>query len=465
VSTRSPSPLARGGGSDLGIENKNKEVPEARFNMKRELSSVLSAVAGVVALAAAVVCGGQEPASATPGAAANIKQIELTFRRDPRVIDPTRSPQVWVAAPYQGATAQDTVEVRAQGVDARGAPTKISPQWIASDTAMVTVSPGQGDDVTIKVHHAGDSKVKITHQGLSKELEIKAQKINKFIVFQIVELQTAQPKPANTAVAPPPHKTKNDVSYAAGMTLAKALQEQSLQVDSSLVIQGFNDALGGHKTLMTEMEALAALEGVEVDQRIVEDGITRKGVAEKNKREGEAFLAANKTREGVVTLPSGLQYKILKAGEGKKPTTNDVVTVRYRGTFVDGKVFENTFERQLPVDLPVKAMIKGWGEAVQLMPEGSTWQLFVPAELAYGEHGAGGGGGGKRAGGPRPQVVGPNATLVFELVLLAVNPSTPPATVAHASASERVPNNEALIESLRKALTAERAEGTKESPQ
>jgi len=449
---------------DLGIDNKNKEVPEARFNMTRELPRVLSAAAGVIALATAVLCGGQEPASATRGAAVDVKKIQLTFKRDPRLIDPTRNPQVWVAAPYEGAAAQDAVEARAQGVDSRGGLVKISPQWIASDPDMVTVSPSQGDDVMIKVHHAGDSKLKITHQGLSKELQITAQNVNKFIMLQIVEPETAKPKPANTAAPPPAHKTKNDVSYAAGMTLAKALQEQSVEVDSSLVIQGFKDALVGHKTLMTETEALAALEGVQVDQRIVEEGVTRKAVAEKNKREGATFLAANKTKEGVVTLPSGLQYKVLKAGEGKTPTTTDVVTVRYRGMFIDGKEFENTFGRKMPPSLPVKVMIKGWAEAMQLMPEGSTWQLFVPAELAYGEHGAGGGGG-KRAGGPRPQVIGPNATLVFEVALLGVNPSTPPATVARASAPERVPNNEAIIESLRKALQAEGPAGTKDVTQ
>jgi FKBP-type peptidyl-prolyl cis-trans isomerase FklB len=431
--------------------------------MKRELPRVLSAVTGAIALAAAVVCGGQEPASATPGAAVEVKGIQLTFKRDPRLIDPTRNPQVWVAAPYEGAAAQDTVEARAQGVDSRGASVKISPQWIASDPDMVTVSPSQGDDVMIKVHHAGDSKLKITHQGLSKELEIKAQNVNKFILLQIVEPEKPKPKPANTAVAPPAHKTKNDVSYAAGMTLAKALQEQSVQVDSGLVIQGFKDALGGHKALMTEAEALAALEGVQVDQRIVEAGFTRKAVAEKNKREGEAFLAANETKEGVVTLPSGLQYKVLKAGEGQKPTLTDVVTVRYRGMFIDGKEFENSLGRKTPPSFPVNAVIKGWAEALQLMPEGSTWQLVVPAELAYGEKGAGGGNGGKR--GPRPQVIGPNATLVFEVALLAVNPAAPPTTVAHVPAPERAPSSEALLESLRNARQAEGPAGTKDVSQ
>jgi FKBP-type peptidyl-prolyl cis-trans isomerase len=189
-------------------------------------------------------------------------------------------------------------------------------------------------------------------------------------------------------------------------------------------MQGVKDTLFGGKTLMTTEQALAALEGLQTDQRIVEAGSNRKAVAEKNKREGEAFLAANKTKEGVVTLPSGLQYKIVKAGEGKKPTADDTVVCQYRGTFIDGREFDSSYKRKAPLSFPVKAVIKGWTEALQLMPEGSRWQLFVPSDLAYGERGAGGGGG-KRAGGTRPQTVGPNATLVFELELVSIQEASP----------------------------------------
>ncbi len=391
----------------------------------------------------------QGTAPSTP----NITDIQFTYKRDPRMVDPTRGLGPWVSGPnYGGATAQDTVEVRAEGVDAAGKPAKISPQWVPSDPGMVTVSPREGDDVKITVHKAGESKLKITYQGLSKELEIRAEYVNKFMVLGIAEVKAVKPAaPVATAPPPPPPKTKNDVSYAVGMNLAKALEEQSVPVDIDVLMQGVKDTLSGGKTRMTSAEALAVLKGLDIDQRDVEAGLNRKAAAEKNKREGEAFLAANKAKEGVVTLPSGLQYKIIKAGHGKTPAASDVVSVRYRGTFIDGKEFDNTFERQAPVSFPVKAPIKGWTEALQLMPEGSRWQLFVPSDLAYGERGAGGGHGGRRAGGPRPQIVGPNTMLIFEVELLAVQePGTqPPVSNSRAQKKDQTPE---MIETIRKAL-------------
>jgi FKBP-type peptidyl-prolyl cis-trans isomerase FklB len=384
-----------------------------------------SSLLAVTAILSVLLPGVARSQGAAPRAATAITDIQFTYKRDPRMVDPTRGLGPWVDGPnYTGATAQDTVEARAEGVDAAGKPAKISPQWVPSDPEMVTVSPSQGNDVKITVHRAGESKLRITYQGLSKELEIRAQYVNKFMLFAIEEAKAVKPA-APVATGPPPaRKTKNDLSYAAGMNLAKALQEQSVEVDVDLLMQGVKDTLSGGKTLMTTEQALAALEGLQTDQRIVEAGSNRKAVAEKNKREGEAFLAANKTKEGVVTLPSGLQYKILKAGEGRKPTADDLVVCQYRGTFIDGREFDSSYKRKAPLSLPVKAVIKGWAEALQLMPVGSRWQLFVPSDLAYGERGAGGGGG-KRAGGPRPQTVGPNATLVFELELVSIQEASP----------------------------------------
>jgi FKBP-type peptidyl-prolyl cis-trans isomerase FklB len=131
---------------------------------------------------------------------------------------------------------------------------------------------------------------------------------------------------------------------------------------------------------------------------------------ETNKQEGEAFLAANKTQEGVVALPSGLQYKVLKEGTGPKPTATDSVVCNYRGTLLNNTEFDSSYKRGQPITLPVNGVIKGWTEALQLMPVGSKWQLFVPSELAYGARGAGGAGG----------AIGPNATLVFEIELLSI---------------------------------------------
>jgi len=366
-------------------------------------------------------------AAARPTATTAVSDIQLSFKRDPRLVDPTRNPQQWVSdGTYAGATAQDTVETVARVVDAKGQPVTASLEWIPSDPEMVTVSPSQGDHVKITVHRAGESTVKITAQGFSKDLIVQAQYVGKFIMFQIRQPAAAKPAAPAIAASLPKPKSKNDVSYAAGMNLAKALQEQSVDVDVDLLMQGVKDTLSGDKTRMSEGEALAALQGLQIDQRIVEAGLVRKALAEKNKREGEAFLAANKNKEGVVTLPSGLQYKIIKAGEGTRPTADDYVSVRYQGTFIDGKEFDNTFARKAPVSFPVKAVTKGWSEALQLMPVGSRWQLFVPSDLAYGERGAGGGGG-RKARYRRPQLIGPNATLIFELELLSVHgPGAPP---------------------------------------
>jgi FKBP-type peptidyl-prolyl cis-trans isomerase FklB len=126
-----------------------------------------------------------------------------------------------------------------------------------------------------------------------------------------------------------------------------------------------------------------------------------------NKKDGDAFLAANKGKDGVVTLPSGLQYKILKQGNGPKPTANDTVECNYRGTLIDGKEFDASSKHGGPASFPVGGVIKGWTEALQLMPVGSKWQLFVPADLAYGDRGAG-------------ADIGPDATLIFEVELLSI---------------------------------------------
>ncbi len=153
-----------------------------------------------------------------------------------------------------------------------------------------------------------------------------------------------------------------------------------------------------------EMRTVMTAYQKEISQKQAE---AAKIAAEKNKKEGDAFLAANKAKEGVITLPSGLQYKILKEGNGKKPTDADTVQVHYRGTLIDGTEFDSSIKRGQPASFPVKQIIPGWREALKLMPVGSKWQLFIPPELAYGARGAGGD-------------IGPNATLIFEVELLAI---------------------------------------------
>ncbi len=202
-------------------------------------------------------------------------------------------------------------------------------------------------------------------------------------------------------------KTQKDkVSYALGANLGMNLHKQSVEVDPAIVLRGLKDALAAGKMLLTDDEARAALMQLQADVRN-EQQEKMKVAGEMNKKEGVEFLAANKTKEGVVTLPSGLQYKILTEGTGPKPAASDTVVCNYRGTLISGTEFDSSYKRGQPASFPVNGVIKGWTEALQLMPVGSKWQLFVPAELGYGDRGAGG-------------EIGPGATLIFEVELLSI---------------------------------------------
>jgi FKBP-type peptidyl-prolyl cis-trans isomerase len=215
---------------------------------------------------------------------------------------------------------------------------------------------------------------------------------------------------AKSAAAPALTTRKQKFSYALGMNIGSGLganlKKQSVEVDSTLVSQGLKDAMSGGKTRLTQEEAQAVLKEVQTDvQKQQQEKM--KEAADKNKTEGEAFLAANKSKDGVLTLPSGLQYKILTAGTGPKPTASDSVKCNYRGTLINGTEFDSSYKRGQPATFAVGQVIKAWTEALQLMPVGSKWQLFVPSSLAYGERGAG-------------AEIGPNATLIFEVELLSI---------------------------------------------
>ena len=199
---------------------------------------------------------------------------------------------------------------------------------------------------------------------------------------------------------------KDKQSYAIGMDLGNQFRRMSVDVDPELLSKGLKDSLSGGKTLMTEEEVRAAISEIQAEakRKFAE---SRKAAGTDNKAAGDAFLAQNKSKEGVVTLPSGLQYKILKAGEGAKPTLDDTVVCGYRGTLIDGTEFDSSYKRNQPATFPVKGVIKGWTEALQLMPVGSKWELFIPPDLAYGERGAG-------------DAIGPDATLIFEVELLSI---------------------------------------------
>jgi len=197
------------------------------------------------------------------------------------------------------------------------------------------------------------------------------------------------------------------------MNIGKNLKRDSVEVDPAVLYRALKDAYTGSKLLLTDEEAKTALTTLQAEVRGKEEAKT-KAAAVENKKTGEAFLAANKTKEGVVTLPSGLQYKIIKAGTGPKPTAEDTVLCHYRGTLVDNTEFDSSYKRGEPLKIPVGGVIKGWTEAIQLMPAGSKWQLFIPSDLAYGERGA--------PGSP----IGPNSTLVFEVELISIEPKAAP---------------------------------------
>ena len=201
-------------------------------------------------------------------------------------------------------------------------------------------------------------------------------------------------------------QTKKDrASYALGMNFGSGLKAQSSELDSAMVLRGLKDVLAG-KTLLTQDQERAALAELQADmQKQTEAKMQQLGEA--NQKEGESFLAANKTKAGVVTLASGLQYKILKEGTGPKPSASDTVVCNYRGTLVNGKEFDSSYRHGQPASFPVGGVIRGWTEALQLMPVGSKWELFLPSDLAYGQRGAG------------PDI-GPNATLIFEVELLSI---------------------------------------------
>jgi FKBP-type peptidyl-prolyl cis-trans isomerase FklB len=192
---------------------------------------------------------------------------------------------------------------------------------------------------------------------------------------------------------------KSKISYAVGMMFGHTLQQQSIDVNSDMLLRGIKDMQSGGTTLMTPQEAQVVIRDF---QKKMHTELTVK-----NKAEGDAFMATNKDNPGVVTLPDGLQYKVITDGTGETPLPTDMVTANYRGTFLNGTEFGNSYKSGQPAQFQVNRVIPGWTEAITHMKVGSKWQLFVPPELAYGENGAEG----------RFQ---PNMTLIYEIELLAV---------------------------------------------
>ena len=192
--------------------------------------------------------------------------------------------------------------------------------------------------------------------------------------------------------------------YSVGYDIGRSLQRQLADVDAESMARGLKDAMGGVAPALPDQEIQQRFATVRQE--------SAKKIVEKNKKDGEAFLAKNKGEKGVKTTASGLQYKVITAGKGKQPTAEDTVTVNYRGTLIDGTEFDSSYKRNQPATFPVKGVIAGWTEALPLMKEGSKWMLYIPANLAYGERGAG-------------NMIGPNSTLIFEVELLSIGKPAP----------------------------------------
>lgn len=199
---------------------------------------------------------------------------------------------------------------------------------------------------------------------------------------------------------------KDKVSYIIGMDIGKNFMKQSVDIDPDILMKGLKDALSGRKPLLTDQEARETMTVFQKEMMAKQEVLAKK-LGEKNKKEGEAFLAENKKKEGVKTLPSGLQYRVIKEGTGRKPKATDKVLTHYLGTLIDGTEFDSSYKRGTPTSFKVNEIIPGWTEALQLMKEEAKWQLFIPSNLAYAERGAG-------------HDIGPNATLIFEVELISI---------------------------------------------
>jgi FKBP-type peptidyl-prolyl cis-trans isomerase FklB len=251
----------------------------------------------------------------------------------------------------------------------------------------------------------------------------------KFILGTVLALSLAPVLTAQTATNLTDEKSR--VSYAIGMMLGNNWKQQGLDINPEIAAQAIKAIQAGSQTLLTPEQAQETLTIFQKEFRAKQQA-KQAEAGIKNKTEGEAFLAKNKSATGVTTLPDGLQYSVITAGTGLKPSASDVVSVHYRGTLIDGTEFDSSYKRGQPAEFPVGGVIRGWTEALQKMPVGSKWKLFIPSELAYGEQG-------------RPSIP-PNSVLIFEVELLSIQAPPPPPQPAAPLTSDiiKVPSAEEM---------------------
>lgn len=227
-------------------------------------------------------------------------------------------------------------------------------------------------------------------------------------VITALAVALAATGPALAAGDPASDKQKLGYSlgYQIGMNVKMTHEQNKVDIDNEAFLHAVRDALTGAKPAVAEEDMKATLKAFQQAMMERQQALSKEQ-GEKNRQEGEKFLAENKKVKGVVTLPSGLQYQVLKEGKGRKPTLDDTVVAHYESTLIDGKVVDSSVKRGEKAEFPLKAVIKGWQQALQLMPLGSKWKVFVPADLAYGPGGAG-------------PFIGPNTTLIFEIELFEI---------------------------------------------
>jgi len=226
------------------------------------------------------------------------------------------------------------------------------------------------------------------------------------VMIMLTYLAGCAPEEASSASELKLDTPKNRISYTIGVNIGQDFKSQNMDVDPDLLLMGLKDTLSGKELQLTEEEMVQEIQNFQQEMQAKMAAEMEEKAAE-NKASGEAFLAENAKQEGVVVTESGLQYKIIEPGQGDSPGPADVATVHYRGTLIDGTQFDSSYDRGQPASFPVGGVIAGWSEALQLMKPGAKWQLSIPAELAYGERGAG-------------QDIGPNSTLLFDVELISV---------------------------------------------
>jgi FKBP-type peptidyl-prolyl cis-trans isomerase len=242
---------------------------------------------------------------------------------------------------------------------------------------------------------------------------------------------TAQPAPAAPPAQPSaapsgkPESLYDKASYIIGLNLGKSLKANDIQANIDLIVKGLRDGLGGGQALLTDEDMQATMQALQ-QQVTAQQEAKRKALGEKNKVEGEAYLAKNKEKPGVKTTASGLQYEVLTEGTGPMPKATDSVTVNYKGTLVDGTVFDSSYDRKEPMTIPLNQVVPGWTEGLQLMKVGSKYKLYIPSALGFGERGSG-------------PTIGPNAALIFEVELLSIAPPAAPPAAAKPPAATKPP--------------------------